>query len=231
MNATEIIWSNQDLIPYFENVPINYFKDFAIRGGIEEGCDIDLVFPYIEETESLLEIGACYGRVLHHLIRKGYKGKLYAIERSHHFFEFLRKEYTNQVHLFNADITSSNLTLAVDAILWMWSDIASFSKKEQFPTLKRLCSWLKQDGIFILETLMHTQPSLNATNVLFDKTTSGQSYVVESEYGVLYGYIPSEEEIQEYGEALGFKEIEHVHYFTSTGRERILHIFKGRAYP
>lgn len=215
-------WSNDDLIEYFENVPQEVFQAYAIKGGIEEGCDVDLAFPYIAHTKSVMEIGACYGRVLRHLLNKRYTGQIYAIERSHHFFEILEKLYAKKANLINADIQKYHLPGKVDAILWMWSDIASFPKRDQLSVLRNVSSWLSEDGVFILETISHTLTPTNATYA------EGQSYVIESEYGMLYGYIPSEEEIHAYAVSLGFQTIEHIHYFTPTGRERILHIFRNQ---
>jgi hypothetical protein len=34
--------------------------------------------------------------------------------------------------------------------------------------------------------------------------------------------------MHDYGVKLGFQDIQHIHYLTPTGRERILHIFKER---
>src|ERR1700677_3750060 len=149
-------WKNEDLIPYFEKVPPEVFQEFAIRGGLEEGCDIDVLFPYIEKTQSLIEVGACYGRVLHHLLRKNYRGRIDAIERSTHFFGVLKRKYNKNINLIHADINIFQPKKKLDAILWLWSDISSFPKEEQLPILTHLCSWLKKDGIFILETLLPT---------------------------------------------------------------------------
>ncbi len=218
-----LCWKNADMGDYYENIPIELLQNYAIKGGFENGCDIDLVYPYIKHTHSIIEVGAAYGRVIGHLIRKNYSGEIYAIERSKSFCKYLRQHYQDRVNIINMDIQYFQPPQKIEAMLWMWSNITEFPKIEQLPMLKHLSSWLMPSGIFVMETILHT---LKPTNVTF---TQGQSYVVDSEYGKAYGYTPSTQEVHEYAEKLGFKYIKHINYKTSTKRERILHIFSNNA--
>lgn len=224
-------WSNKDLEIYFEKVPFEIFSEFAEKGGIENGCDIDVAFPYILNDGFLVEIGACYGRVIDHLIRKNFKGKILAIERSKKYYQILKKKYesfpvSTVIEIINADINYYVPAQKVDTILWMWSDISSFPRIEQLEILDRLKKWLTKGGRLVVETLLHTQPSLNATKTSTD-LGQGQTYLIESEYGILHGYIPTEQELNQYGALLGLKVVSNKHYITRTGRERIITIFEN----
>src|SRR5579871_1636617 len=82
-------WRNEDLIDFYEKIPLNIFRDFAIAGGFEEGCDVDLVYPYIADVGSVLDLGAGYGRVTKRLIKNGYQGEINIVERSNELCKYL----------------------------------------------------------------------------------------------------------------------------------------------
>ncbi len=215
-------WINNDIVSYYENIPIEVFRDLAIQGGFEDGCDIDLVYPYIANTNSIVDIGSAYGRVIRNLLKKGYNGKIIAIERSQNFYNYLKNNYSGKIEIINTGIENIKFKNKVDAILWMWSGINDFSKNEQLPILHLVSSWLKPDGILILETLLHTLKPKNAS------IDSEKHFIILSEYGTIYSYKTSSDEIESYGEKLGFNYIKHIDYETSTQRQRILHILSRK---
>ena len=133
--------------------------------------------------------------------------------------EYLKKIYQHKINIIHDSIKNFNPAEKVDAILWMWSGIGDFAKEEQLSILKHVNSWLKSDGVMVLETLLYTLEPTNATN------NEGKIFVINSHHGIFYGYKPSVEEMQAYGEQLGFKSIKHIYYKTDTQRDRILHIF------
>jgi SAM-dependent methyltransferase len=218
----DIDWKNEDVADYYENMPIEVLQDYALRGGFSNGCDVDIVYPYISNTSSVIDVGSAYGRVISYITKKGYLGEIYAIERSKNFYEYLKVNYSNNAEIIHADIKNFSPSKKVDAILWMWSGIGDFAKDEQLPILKHLNSWLKHNGVIILETILHTLEPKNATS------NEGKSFVICSDHGTFYGYKPSVDEIQFYGEKLGFKYIKHIDYETTTKRHRILHVFSKR---
>lgn len=162
-----------------------------------------------------------YGRVTKRLINNGYQGKIHIVERSQCYYEHLIKHYSHRAYITQQDIQHFCPIQKVEAVLWMWSGIGDFSKKEQLSILKRICTWLKPGGTLVLETILHTSVPNNAT------INEGQSFVIFTEYGTFYGYKVSAEEIQEYGEQLGFKYIKHINYLTPLGRPRVVHILSN----
>ncbi|HVV69636.1 MAG TPA: class I SAM-dependent methyltransferase [Patescibacteria group bacterium] len=214
-------WTNDDVIEFYEKIPIDVLRNWAIEGGFEEGCDIDLAYPYIADTRSLIDLGGGYGRVTNRLITNGYQGKIYIVERSQGFYEHLIKNFSQRANITQQDIQRFSPVQKVEAILWMWSGIGDFSKEEQLPILKQICTWLKPGGTLVLETILHTCVPNNAT------VNDGRSFVISTKYGTFYGYKASSEEIQEYGEQLGFKYIKHINYLTPLGRPRVVHILSN----
>ncbi|HVV68174.1 MAG TPA: class I SAM-dependent methyltransferase [Gammaproteobacteria bacterium] len=219
--VNSIGWDNKDLIEYYENVPVSVLRDFAIKGGFENGCDIDLIYPYIANTRSIIDVGSAYGRVLNQLILKKYSGKISSIERSKNLYKHLLNKYSKKVNIYNADIRCFHPNAQYEAVLFLWSGIGDFAKSEQLPLLEHMRSWLKPEGIMILDTILNTIVPGNAS------VNDDNSFILNSAYGTAYGYKPSEKEIDEYGKQLKFKYIKHIPYQTPTQRQRILHIFSN----
>src|SRR5579872_830747 len=92
-------WKNKDVIKWYKSIPVDLLRGYAVKGGLEDGCDIDIIYPYIANTNSLIEVGSAYGRVLKHLIRKEYPGKIYAVECSENFYNYLRTRYSKNAEI------------------------------------------------------------------------------------------------------------------------------------
>jgi len=211
-------WKNRDNINYYENIPVDVLRELAIMGGLETGCDIDLIYEYIATKTSILEVGAAYGRVIRNILERGYSGKLCAIERSANFYKHLFAQFCDKAHIIHADFESLQPSKKVDIVLSMWSGISEFPKEQQLAIIKKMLSWLKPNGLAILDTISRTLIPKNVT------VCKNQTYIVHSEYGTAYGYTPSNEEIDEYAKQLGIKNIRHINYKTTAGRDRVLHI-------
>lgn len=215
-------WKNKDVIKWYKSIPTELLRDYSIKGGLENGCDIDIVYPFIANTGSLIEVGSAYGRVIKHLIRKGYQGKICGVECSENFYDYLKMHYSEDAEIILSEIQNFRPKSKVDVILWLWSGINDFEKAEHISILKHMCTWLNPNGVFILETLLHT---LSPRNALIN---GDKVFMISTEYGNTYSYKTCKDEIQEYGDKLGFKYIKHIDYETSAHRQRILHFFSNR---
>jgi len=218
---TKTKWSNQNNADYYENVPFEVQAGYAVRGGLNTGRDLDLILDYIKGSDSLLEVGAGYGRVIDYLLEYNYQGNITAVERSQKFFQLLKEKYSSSVDLIQKDILHLSLKKSFDVILWLWSGISDFMPKEQIQVLKQLSSHLNPDGYILLDTFTHAQQPLNANS------SNKQYYVIEVEKCVLQGYIPSPDEIKTYAKDIGLQFIQHLPYITTTQRPRDLYILKN----
>lgn len=218
------IWENKDVAEYYENVPVELLKEYAIKGGIDSGCDLKLSYKWLKDSTPVLELGAGYGRVIEALLANGYDGEIYAIERSNNLFQHLKEKFKNfkNVHLIQSDLLQFNPSKKFQSIVWMWSNISEFPREQQLSVLKHITQWLSVDGSLVIETISH---ELTPKNASFCKD---QYYVVSTEYGTAYGYVPSVKEVLEYGRLLGFKILEPLPYKTETGRDRILYLFSNK---
>lgn len=212
-------WSNQDNIDFYEAEPIlDVLKGYATVAGFDKHCDAALISHLLLDAKSIIDIGAGYGRTLTYLIENDYSGELYALERSKRYCNILRDSFNNKVTIFETDIQSFNTDKKFEVAIWMWSGISDFSKTEQPQVFKKIFDMICDGGVFILDTLLHSIKPINAL------TANNQQYLIESHSYKAKGYIPSEDEIDEYAKSINYNKIEHIHYATATGRERVLHI-------
>ncbi len=219
-------WSNYDNAQFYENkLTTKKLKDFSSLGGLDEGSDVNLIMPYLNTATSVLEVGAGYGRVVDLLIKRGFKGKISAIERSGTFVKILNKKFKRKITLYHNTILNFESNDKFDVILWLWSGISDFCKPEQLSTIKCLSSYLKPNGRFFIDTLVHSKNPANAIDG--DNQTDNQTYLIEIESQKVYGYMPSPKEMKEYAKSTGFQNIEYCEYKTKTGRLRNLHTFSA----
>jgi len=216
-------WNNNNNSEYYEAIPLEELPTYAKLGGLDTGCDIEIIASYIQKASSILEIGAGYGRVIKKLKEINYKNKLVVLERSKQFISVLQENYCKDISIVKEGIQDFSSKEKFDLILWLWSGFCDFSKKEQPFILEKTVSLLSNKGVLVLDTMPPNLTPKNAT-ILQD-----QSYIIPSSNNSecsLYGYVPSNEELDEYVKILNLK-IKHIPYFTTTNRERVLHIIHG----
>jgi len=216
---TKLFWNNSDNALLYKKIPLNYFRREAIQGGLDNGCDIKAIKKYIKNAKSILEVGAGYGRVLNHIIKNGFKGKLFALEREPKLCRFLEKQFP-QVQIICADIRRFITKQKFDLILLMWANLCDFSQTEQLPTLKNISSHLNTMGFLIFDLTPVNCKIINATNDdQYNKT-------MQTPYGENYGYFPSLNEIDQYIQKLNLFKKEIITYTTKTNKKRNLYILQ-----
>src|ERR1700751_1078292 len=114
---------NNTNIPFYKNVGVKNLQEIAVRGGLQNHIDVKLAFDQIKDANSILELGAGYGRCLEYLIMAGYKGDLVAVEFVPEFVSYIKGKYGDRVSIIDEDIKSDSFHLSkkVDAALWLWS--------------------------------------------------------------------------------------------------------------
>lgn len=212
------IWSNTDNIEFYENLPLDEFYKTAVIGGLDSGKDVDVIMPYVNAAQSILEVGVGYGRVLNHLIIRGYKGRLSGIERSKKLCQWLKSQYQPRAMILEGSLMTITHQEKYDLILWMWTGLAEFSKDEQIVALEKLMEYLKPEGKIILDMVPLTEKTLNMLALTV------QEHVFETKYGTDHCYISSEEEIMDYAQKIGLKNVEKISYKSLPERTRLFYI-------
>lgn len=212
-------WDNIDSADYYETVPIETFSQYAVRGGLEKGCDVDLIYPFICHKKDVLEVGAGYGRVIERLLQLRYQGHIIALERSRNFYDAIVSRYaekSEKISILHGDAERIRLHKKFGAVLWMWSNLSEWPQHRQAAMIKKLSSWLSDDGIFVVEIIDAGQKPLNA-----DQYTD-QSYTTHTEHGAFYGYNATCQEVSGYAKAAGLRVARAIPYQTTTARKRFI---------
>jgi SAM-dependent methyltransferase len=200
-------------------MPIDCFKQKAVQGGLDNGCDVKAIKKYIKNAKSILEVGAGYGRVLNHIIKNGFKGKLFALEREQKLCRFLEKQFL-QAHIIRADIRQFIIKQKFDLILWMWASLTEFSQAEQLLALKNLTLHLKIGGFLILDLISINCKTIDAINY------DGHNKIITTAYGNDFIYLPSHDEIKLYAQKLNLLKKEIIIYKTKTNKKRNLYVLQ-----
>lgn len=211
---------NKENFGFYEHIGIDTFLDHAVRSGMDQCPDMELCWPYLQNTSTLLEIGAGYGRCVEFLLKKGYTGKIYALEQSKTLLGHLaaRCSAPNVIPV-KEDLASWEAPEKMDAALWMWSGILDFSPEEQLGMIRHLHGLLHSGGILVIET-----PKLGTQT--FGEHKDPQRLHVDAPYGRLDCYIPSTQEIEQYAKNAGFSLEQHLDYQTATDKDRSLFVLK-----
>lgn len=214
-------WSNSDNDAFYEGIKVDGLRAFAEKAGLARGCDMDILTPYWSRAESILEVGAGYGRVIKYLLEHARARKITAVERCEVFIEYLNKQYgkCSNVHLIPADVIQlKNLSDRFDLILVLWSAMADFSVQEQSVVIKILAKLLTKEGCLVIDIV--------PTNVapLGSEKYSKQSYYLTLSGNSICGFLPTVQEIQDYAKEANLHNISHITYKTDTQRERWLFI-------
>jgi len=211
-------WKNEDNRDFYEAVSVEKFKKWAELGGFDVGCDLDLVLDRLKMSDSILEVGAGYGRVIEYLIKNKLQAKLYAIERSKNLCDYLNKVYGNKASIVCDDVSNATFDRKFEAIIWLWSNISDFSKDEHVAILTKISSLLAPSGFLVTDILLD---DFDRENV---NTNVDRNYMVKYDDKIAYGYLPTKHEMLNYAEIVGFNKVEIIPYKTKTLRQRCLFV-------
>lgn len=215
----KINWSNNDNEAFYQSISVEGLKEFAEKGGIASGSDLECLKSYWFTAQSILEVGAGYGRVIDYLIKHNFSGKITAIERCNASFEYLQQQFSHNsnVTLVQDDILNCDkVKMKFDLILFLWSGIADFSQQEQSLIIKKLAKLLNQGGHLVIDTMPPDVKSLSSTEV--DK----QLLYIKSDQSSAYGYIPTVDQIKDYGNEAKLLNSKVISFQTDIQRERLL---------
>lgn len=216
--APIIEWQNQDNNDFYNRISLDWFMQLNKKLGLNMGCDLDLIMPYIANANSILELGASYGRVIEHLLLRGYRDKITAVERSPQFYNRLVTLFSNRVEILNYDMRFMNLKSKFDLILWLWSGICDFAKDEQLHVLLNAKKHLNSHSYLIMDTL-HT-----SVTPIIAKTSNEQAHILQgSNNTILNVYIPSIKEVGVYAKKLNLS-FKYIKYATKSGSNRVMYI-------
>ena len=216
-------WHNEDNNLFYETVKVNGLKSLAEIAGLSACCDLDLLQPYWSKAESILDIGAGYGRAVDYLLTHGFQGQITAVERCNVMFEYLEKNFgqDKNVNLLHCDIRCfTNTHKNFDLVLLLWSGIADFTKTEQIAVFSKARSLLEKGGTLILDIIPHDIQPMSSEYI------GDGTYVIPFNGVNGYVYLPEPKAIEASAKTSGFLSIDLIHYATDTKRKRCVYIIK-----
>jgi len=185
-------WSNANMGSFYKNLPIPEFKTFAKFGGLNKNKDINQIKSLILKSNSMLEVGAGYGRVVKEALNINPALNLTAIERSKSLCKYLNSKFSNKATIVSSNVFEYNPNKYFDLITIMWSSITEFNPREQNKLIKKLSEMLSPTGHIVIETID------SSASHSYVKEKKGQNYIVESTHGTVYLYAPMFNEIMNY---------------------------------
>lgn len=212
---------NDKNIDFYNKLGVEPFQKLSKVGGFDSWVDLEIVYPFIDHASSIMELGAGYGRCLDFFLKKGFKGKLIAIEKAKSYLDHLNKVYAGKVEVLDADIKKLALDQKVDVILWMFSGIIDFSPEEQVACIKNLSKFLNPNGKLVVDV-----PRLGFKT--YADHEDNQRLKFDSEYGLLECYIPSIEDMSRYMSEAGFSNFIRKDYMTATEKARTVYILEKK---
>jgi tRNA A58 N-methylase Trm61 len=208
---------NKKNFNFYNNIGLATFQSMAAQGGFDTFTDLEIVYRNINPTNSILEIGAGYGRCVNFLLQKQHKGSITAVEQSPVLIAHLLQQYAHQAKIIEGDINAIEVDTPVDVILWMWSGILDFSKAEQMIAVQRLAGMSGPAGKLFIDV-----PRLGVQTIA--EHTDQQHIKLTTAFGEVECYIPLSEEVQAYATRAGFGAIQEIDYETATAKKRTLYI-------
>ena len=210
---------NDKNIIFYNNIGLDPFKELAEKGGFSTFKDLELISSFIPKNATILELGAGYGRCLDYFIQNHHAGKLIAVERSAHLYEYLTKKYNSTIELLNKDIKELVLQEKVDIALWMWSGIIDFAPAEQIESCRKIFNLLNKGGKLFIDV-----PMIGVQTIALHKDK--QNLVLTTPYGEIEAYIPDEQDMENIRLKTGYERIEIINYSTATDKKRTIYILE-----
>jgi hypothetical protein len=209
---------NDANIDFYRRIGANKLREMAALQGLLHGPEIPLLMPFIQHATLLIEIGAGYGRIIKALKANGFQGKIVAQERCPELCRVLREDCGTEAEVFEADIKRQLYPQQPDALLWMWSGILEFTPEEQQGVINGLFQHLNPKGILVIEIPREIR--------YVGKPVDERKIVVDTEWGKLDAYLPSEDELLAYGKNAGFTHLQTIHYQTDSQLKRSMYVFQ-----
>ncbi|HVD99408.1 MAG TPA: class I SAM-dependent methyltransferase [Cytophagaceae bacterium] len=210
---------NDKNLLFYNNIGLDPFMELSVKGGFSSYKDMEMIAPYISPDDSILELGAGFGRCLNYFIDKGHKGKLTAVEYSTSLLNYLKEKFSEKVEILDADIKKLELKEKYDVALWMWSGIIDFSAAEQLDGCRRIYDALNPKGRLFIDV-----PRLGVQTIANHLDT--QHLVLTTEYGDIHAYIPNDQDMENVRSVIGFSRLVKLEYETTTEKKRTVYMLE-----
>jgi len=149
---TKSLGYKQNLNSY-NHLNLRDYESFAEASGLLEREDVFVLLPYLLKAESILEVGAGFGRAIDALISVVPTAEIMALEACPHMCQFMQKRYINNfnVRVFQSDFLQQKISRKFDFIGMFWTTLMSFSPQEQQACFHQASKLLLPKGKFAVD--------------------------------------------------------------------------------
>lgn len=139
---------------FYETISHSHMIDLVKMCGLSSNADLFYIKNYIKGANSILEIGAGYGRVIDFMLTINPHAQISAIEYSSTLCKILRNTFRDTINLIEADITKirpKQLSGKFDLITWMWGSIIDIDSSERLKFIKKTYKALNNGGTLVID--------------------------------------------------------------------------------
>jgi len=185
---------NNDL--FYRDLSVQVLEAFATKTfGVNSPSDLDEILLLLKPGQNILEIGAGTGRIGIELIKRGFN--YFGVEKQKKYLQIFKTRLKNE-KIDNSRFTLKNISfgeldsnLKFDRIIFSWSVIGDFSKREQMEVLKKSYIHLTKRGICLLDNPSKNQVynqygSYSPTLFYYDEWKDNLTKIGFSHYSKIY---------------------------------------------
>jgi hypothetical protein len=212
-NLNKVFYGYRQNISFYENLELSKYQDFAKVSGLSDREDVLALLPYLSNAQSILEVGAGFGRAVDALLCFCPNAKITALEICSHMCHYMQRRYVDDfnVRVVQADFLGSSLThYSYDLVTMFWSTLTSFSIDEQQRCFYRMANLLTKNGKFALD-LFQGSNSKEHQGLKKDAIKNGV-YTTQVLGRKVCGWILSDEVLKEMAAKAGLKLIDQIDY-------------------
>ncbi len=187
---------------FYDSLSVKVLDEFAKKTfGENPPSDLEKMIKYLKPNRQILEVGAGTGRIGIELIKRDFSYT--GIEKYSKFLKVFKSRLKNskfnpkKVQLLNISYENLPKDKNFDFIIFSWTVIGDFSKKDQIKALKKTYNLLSGKGVCLLDNPSKNQEynkygSYNPTpfyyddwkNLLSDMGFSHESKIYKTKTGV-----------------------------------------------
>lgn len=214
-------WGNDNNTGFYTSLTPEQLTATADLAGLNGFNDLKTIWPLIERSESILDVGAGTGRALDFLRQHQYKGQVTAVERNPIFCNYMLRLYNDMATIVQSDIKQIQTNKQYDLILWLWSGISDFNPSEQKDIIPLLFKLVAPHGCLVIDTVPEDTPPRNKKT--FSTGQPGSYQITHNDQHAIV-HIPSTKAMEKILISISSKNYKAIDYLSSTNRPRQLYI-------
>lgn len=157
MGTISAFFENIDNLAAYNDMPLEDYYTFLCNAGIEDNIDLITIKSSLVEANSVLIVGAGYGREIQQLLDWDYTGHITAIERSDPQNKFLQSKYGSHAEIIHGNCLTTEFNGKYDAILLLFFTSAEFNNDEAAFLFQKLANHLTHNGSIYVDSMTYLQ--------------------------------------------------------------------------